>query len=258
MKVATFNVNSIRKRIDAVNQWLARHQPDVLCLQETKVTDDQFPKEAFAETGYHVTFRGMKAYNGVATFTREKPERIVHGLVEGPDSEDFRILQTVVNGIPVINTYIPQGYAWGTDKFAYKLKWFERLRAYFQTHLDPQKPAIWLGDLNVAPEPMDVYDPVGLATSPDFHPEARAAFKRTADWGFVDLFRRVHPNRVQYTYWDFFHDRFARNRGWRIDHIMVTESLAKRCTQIEVDTEPRSAPGPSDHTVLWAEFNLQN
>jgi exodeoxyribonuclease III len=256
MKVATFNVNSIRKRLPVVTDWLAKHQPDVLCLQETKVMDELFPREELAETGYHVTFRGMKGYNGVATFTRGRPDKVIHGLVEGPDSEDFRILQTVVDGIPIINTYIPQGYAPHTEKFAYKLKWFERLRAYFEGHLDPQKPAVWLGDLNVAPEPIDVYDPVKVANDPDFHPDARAAYKKTASWGFFDVFRRLHPEQVQYTYWDFFHNRFSRNHGWRIDHIMATAPLAARCVQAEVDLEPRKHPTPSDHTVMWAEFNL--
>ena len=236
--------------------WLTTHQPEVLCLQETKVVDSEFPLEALAETGYHVTFRGMKGYNGVATFTREKPEKVIHGLQAGPDHEDFRILQTVVNGIPIINTYIPQGYAPATEKFAYKLGWFKRLRAYFAEHLDPQRPAIWLGDLNVAPEPIDVYDPENLVNSPDFHPEARAAYKETVGWGFVDVFRRLYPDVRQYTYWDFFQNRFARNHGWRIDHILATAPLAERCIRVEVDLAPRQAPGPSDHTVLWAEFDV--
>jgi exodeoxyribonuclease-3 len=254
MKIATFNVNSIRKRLPVVTGWLAAHQPDVLCVQETKVADSEFPAEALAETGYHVTYRGMKGYNGVATFTRGRPDKVIHGLVEGPDSEDFRILQTVVDGIPIINTYIPQGYMPTSEKFVYKLKWFERLRAYFVSHLDPQKPAVWLGDLNVAPEPIDVYDPVRMAGTPDFHPDARAAYKKTAEWGFVDVFRRLYPDKKQYTYWDFFQNRFARDHGWRIDHILATAPLAERCTRAEVDLEPRRGPAPSDHTVVWAEF----
>ena len=167
----------------------------------------------------------------------------------------FASSQTIVNGIPIINTYIPQGYAPATEKYAYKLKWFQRLRTYFAEHLDPQRPAIWLGDLNVAPEPIDVYDPIGLVNSPDFHPEARAAYKETAGWGFVDVFRRLYPDVTQYTYWDFFQNRFARNHGWRIDHILATEPLRPTLhARREVDLAPRQAPSPSDHTILWAEF----
>ena len=256
MKIATFNVNSIRRRLTTVVDWLAAHQPDVMCLQETKVRDEEFPLEAFIETGYHVTYRGMKAYNGVATLTRGKPDKVIYGLVEGPDSEDFRILQTVVDGIPIVNSYVPQGYAPHTEKFAYKLNWFKRLRTYFETHFDPAKPAVWLGDLNVAPEAIDVYDPIRNANDPDFHPEARAAYKETASWGFIDVFRHLHPTKVQYTYWDFFRDHFHKNQGWRIDHILATAPLAAKCRHFDVDLTPRQQPSPSDHTVAWAEFDL--
>jgi exodeoxyribonuclease-3 len=256
VKIATFNVNSLRRRLPIVIDWLASARPDVLCLQETKVQDSEFPLEALSETGYHVAYHGMKTFNGVATLTRVKPDKVIHGFAEGPDSEDFRILQTVVDGIPILNTYVPQGYAPYTDKFAYKLRWFKRLRKYFEEHLDISRPAIWLGDLNVAPEPMDVFDPVRNANDPDFHPEARQAYKDTVSWGFVDVFRKLYPDKVQYTYWDFFRNHFARNRGWRIDHILATPPLADKCTRFEVDITPRKAPAPSDHTVAWAEFNV--
>jgi exodeoxyribonuclease-3 len=254
MKIATWNVNSIRRRLPLVLQWLERHHPDVMCLQETKVRDAEFPLAAFEAAGYHATFRGMPAYNGVATLTRFPPERVIHGIHDGPDNEDVRIVQTVVNGIPIVNTYVPQGYQITSEKYAAKLLWLRRLKHYFDEHLDPAKPAIWLGDLNVAPEPIDVYHPDRRVNDTDFHIDARNAFADTVAWGFTDVFRKLHPERVQYTYWDYYRRAFEHNWGWRIDHILATASLAAQCRSAEVDLEPRKAEGCSDHTVLWADF----
>ena len=254
MKIATYNVNSIRKRLPIILDWLADQKPDVMCLQETKVMDADFPHEAIRKAGYHASFRGMKAYNGVAILTKTSPHLVIHGLHEGADNEDFRIIQTVVSGIPIINTYVPQGYSISSDKYALKLAWFRRLRAYFEEGLDPKKPAIWLGDLNVAPEPIDVYHPEKRINDPDFHIDARTAYKETVSWGFVDVFRKLHPDAVQYTYWDFFRNAFERNFGWRIDHILATEVLANRCRTAQVDMAVRAVAAASDHTIVWAEF----
>jgi exodeoxyribonuclease-3 len=254
MKIATWNVNSIRRRLPLVLDWLKRHRPDVICLQETKVMDTEFPLAAFEAAGYHATFRGMKAYNGVATLTLARPEHIIHGIHAGPDNEDVRILQTVVNGIPIVNTYVPQGYQITSEKYEAKLLWFRRLKHYFDEHLDPAKPAIWLGDLNVAPEPIDVYHPDRRVNDTDFHIDARDAYACTVAWGFTDVYRKLHPERVQYTYWDYYRRAFEHNWGWRIDHILATAPLAARCRSAEVDLEPRKAEGCSDHTVLWADF----
>jgi exodeoxyribonuclease III len=254
MKVATFNVNSIRRRLSIVLDWLALHKPDVFCLQETKVQDSEFPAAEIEQAGYFAAFRGMKSYNGVATLTREKPDNVIYGLREEPDTEDVRILQTVVKGIPIINTYVPQGQSITSDKYVQKLLWFKHLRRYFESRLDPAKPALWLGDINVAPEPTDVYHPDRRVNDVDFHIDARNALKETLAWGFVDLFRLHHPERIQYTYWDYYRKAFENNWGWRIDHIFATQSLAQRCQTIDVDLEPRKAPGASDHTVVWAEF----
>jgi exodeoxyribonuclease-3 len=255
VKIATYNVNSIRRRLPLVMAWLEAHQPDVMCLQETKVQDHEFPAEELRQAGYHSTFRGMKGYNGVATLTRQPPEHVIHGLHAEADNEDVRILQTVVDGIPIINSYVPQGNSIRSEKYAFKLAWFQRLRGYFEIHLDPTKPAVWLGDLNVAPEPIDVYHPDRRVNDVDFHIDARNAYKQTASWGFIDVFRQLHPECVQYTYWDYFRNAFDRNFGWRIDHILATAPLAARCRNAEVDLDPRSAEGASDHTVMWAEFD---
>jgi exodeoxyribonuclease-3 len=255
MKIATWNVNSIRRRLPLLLEWLAQHQPDVMCLQETKVQDSEFPEETLRAAGYHATFRGMKGYNGVATLSRIEPESVLYGLHRGPDNEDFRILKTVVAGLPIVNTYVPQGYRIGTEKYAFKLEWFRRIRSYFDEQLDPQKPAIWTGDLNIAPEPIDVYHPDRRINDPDFHIDARNAYKDAAGWGFIDTFRKLYPDRVQYTYSDYFRNALENNWGWRIDHIMATAPLAELCRSVDVDMEPRRAPGASDHTVLWAEFD---
>jgi len=256
VKIATYNVNSIRRRLPLVLEWLERNKPDVMCLQETKVPDADFPVLDLQAAGYHVSFRGMKSYNGVATLSLLPPERVIHGLHDGPDNEDVRILQTVIEGIPIVNSYVPQGNSITSDKYAFKLEWFQSLRRYFRKHLDPVKPAIWLGDLNVAPEPIDVYHPDRRVNDVDFHIDARNAYKETIAFGFTDVFRMLHPDRVQYTYWDYFRNAFEHDWGWRIDHILATAPLAARCREAGVDLTPRKAAGASDHTVVWADFEI--
>jgi exodeoxyribonuclease-3 len=254
LNIATYNVNSIRKRLPIVLGWLEQHQPDVLCLQETKVQDHEFPAAAFRDIGYHAVFRGMKGYNGVATLSRAVPDRVIHGFHEGPDNEDARILQTEIGGVWIINTYVPQGYSIRSEKYAFKLAWFARLREYFETHLTPSSPVVWLGDLNVAPEPIDVYHADRRVNDVDFHIDARTAYKNVVAWGFTDVFRKLHPARVQYTYWDYFRDAYKKNFGWRIDHILVTLPLAERCIEADVDVAPRETADASDHTIVWAKF----
>lgn len=254
MKVATFNCNSIRKRMPIVLDWLKFNRPDVLCLQETKVIDADFPIEPLSQAGYYVTFRGMKGYNGVATLTRSKPDKIGYGFCEGPDSEDFRMISTEVSGITIINTYIPQGASIDSPKYQYKLQWFKRLQQYFDEHLNSTSLALWVGDMNVAPRPLDVHSPDKHLNHPCYHEQARQAYEQTVKKRFIDVFRLHYPDRVQYTFWDFFANSFATNKGWRIDHILATPSLAPRCELIEVDLIPRRAPNPSDHTVVWAQF----
>jgi exodeoxyribonuclease-3 len=255
MKLATWNVNSIRKRLPLLLEWLELHKPDVMCLQETKVEDGLFPALAVQAAGYHCTFRGMRGYNGVATLTRTEPEAVFYGFCAGPDSEDVRALEVTVGGVRVLNTYVPQGFKIGTDKYVFKLEWFARVRRYFTERFDPQQPTVWTGDMNVAPEPIDVYHPDRRVNDVDFHIDAREAYQKAVSWGFVDVFRKLHPDRVQYTYWDYFRNAFAHNWGWRIDHILATAPLAERCRAAEVDLEPRRAEAASDHTVVFAEFD---
>ncbi|WP_447975483.1 exodeoxyribonuclease III [Nitrospira sp. Kam-Ns4a] len=259
MKLATFNVNSIRRRLPVVLDWLARHQPDVLCLQETKIQDEDFPLLDFQAAGYHVAFRGMKAYNGVAVLSRKAPEAVFYGFDDGGEPDEARLIRVVIDGIPIVNTYVPQGYQIDSPKYAYKLDWFKRLRRYFAKHLSPDQPAIWCGDVNVAPEPIDVHSPEKHLTHVCYHEAVRKAYKETVAWGFVDVFRKLHPDRLQYTFWDYRQPSLLEaNKGWRIDHILATPPLAARCVAADVDVAPRRGPNPSDHTFLWAEFRLKN
>lgn len=256
MKIATYNVNSIRIRLDTILAWLDKHQPDVLCIQETKCQDADFPLLVLQSTGYHVTFRGMKSYNGVAVLSRVAPDAVFHGFDdEQPEKDEARFLRVDIQGIPIINTYVPNGFKLGAPQFEYKLRWYARLRSYFERHLDPEKPAVWCGDMNIAPEPIDVHSPEKHLKHVCFHEDARRAYRETLSWGFVDVLRELYPDKQQYTFWDYLRpSSLEQNKGWRIDHILATKAMAARCREVDVDLEPRRAPRASDHTFLWADF----
>jgi exodeoxyribonuclease-3 len=258
MKIATFNVNSVRVRMDQLLDWLGREAPDVLCLQETKVQDRDFPARVFLDAGYHVVFRGQKAYSGVAIASLEKPTQVSCGIDDGPERDESRLIRARVSGVTVINTYVPQGRAADSEHFAYKLAWLARFRAFLERHFTPRQRVIWCGDLNVAPEPIDLYDPAGHRDHVDFHPMARAALERVRAWGFVDVFRALHPGEAgHYTFWDYrFPGTVDRNVGWRVDHIWATPPLAAKARRAWIDVEARRVARPSDHTFLTVEFEL--
>lgn len=259
LKVATFNVNSIRARIPIIMNWLEKEHPDVLCLQETKVQDPTFPEAAFAKVDYRALFRGERSYNGVAILTKEPIEakNPRFGLDDGGPADETRFLVAEVRGIPTVNTYVPQGRDPKDSMFVYKLAWFSRLRDYFERHFSPQEPLLWVGDLNVAPEPIDVHDPVRLLGHVGFHPQEHEAFAAVKAWGFVDIFRKHEPSAGQYTFWDYrVREGVTRRKGWRVDHILATPPLAEMSLKAWIDIEPRVAIRPSDHTVLVAEFDI--
>lgn len=257
-RIATFNANSIRSRMPLILDWLREHQPDVICFQETKVQDHEFPADPFREAGYHIVFRGQKAYAGVAVASQEEPKDVAFGLDDGGEPDEARLVRVTVRGIPIVNTYVPQGQSPDSPQFQYKLEWLARLRDYFQRHFSPERPLLWAGDFNVAPEEIDVHDPKGLRLHVDFHPEARAALERVRSWGFVDLFRLHHPGEPgQYTFWDYrVRGAVERGLGWRVDHIWATPPLAEKCTDAWIDVDTRLGERPSDHTFLVAEFAL--
>lgn len=265
-KAATFNVNSVRSRIGLVVAWLRREAPDVLCLQETKVQDADFPVQPFCDAGYHVVFRGQKSHGGVAIVSRVAPQEVAFGLEDGGpsirsllgESDEARLIRARIGGVFVVNTYVPQGRDPDSEHFGYKLEWLARLRAFFERHYSPRQLLLWMGDFNVAPEPIDVYDPQGLANHVDFHPQARAALEQVRAWGFVDVFRLHHPGEPgHYTYYDYrARNPIERGVGWRVDHIWATAPLAEKSTRAWIDLEARRAERPSDHTFLVAEFDL--
>lgn len=261
LAIATFNCNSIRQRLEAVMEWLAFNDPDVLCLQETKVQDKDFPAAEFQDAGYYVVFKGMKSYNGVAIASKEEPRDVAWGLDDaGPSDptqagqDDARLISARFKSLAVVNAYVPQGFEMDSPKFAYKLEWFRRLKAYFARHFSPREALLWTGDLNVAPEDIDVHDPKGLLGHVCFNPEATAAFKDVCAWGFVDVFRKHRPNAGDYTFWDYRENSFEINKGWRIDHLLATPPLAARSIDVVVDREPRGGEKPSDHTFVIAHF----
>jgi exodeoxyribonuclease-3 len=254
MKVVSFNVNSLRTRLPIVLQWLTEHQPDVFAVQETKVQDVDFPTDAFDETGYQYVFKGQKSYNGVAIFSKSEITNVEFGFDDEPKDE-ARLIKAKIKGIVIVNTYVPQGYMPESEKFEYKLNWFKRLRAFFDKNFKPAKPVLWVGDFNVAPEPIDVYDPVALSGHVCFHPDAHKVLNAVMQWGFVDVFRMHCREAGQYTFWDYRLNSFKRNLGWRLDHIMATQPLAKKSTACYIDKKPRLAERPSDHTPIVAEFD---
>ncbi|MEW5826461.1 MAG: exodeoxyribonuclease III [Candidatus Bipolaricaulota bacterium] len=257
LRVATWNVNSIRARLPALLAWLERVRPDLVGLQETKAPDDAFPAGPLADLGYRVAFRGEKAYNGVALLTRKTLKNVRFGFDDGGPADEARLVTAQWGRVTVVNTYVPQGREVDHPMFGYKLAWFDRLRRAFDAVARPGDPVLWMGDLNVAPEPIDVYDPKRLLGHVCYHPDATAAFHRAAAWGFVDVFRRHVNEPGQYTYFDYRAvDAVARGRGWRVDHLLATTTLAERSTSAWIDLGPRLGPTPSDHTPLLAEFDL--
>jgi exodeoxyribonuclease III len=257
-KIATYNVNSIRSRLPIVLSWLERNQPDVFCMQETKVDDARFPAEAFEAAGYQVVFKGEKQYNGVAVASLKKPDAFSCGLGDDGPADESRLIRADFSGISIINTYVPQGRDRETPHFAYKLAWFRRFRDYLERFCSPDRPVIWLGDLNVAPERIDVHDPKRLLGHVCFTPEVWEAFAAVTSWGFTDVFRMHHPGEAgQYTFFDYRVPKSVeRGLGWRIDHILATAPLAEQSLSCRIDLPPRLAEKPSDHTVLTAEFNI--
>jgi len=257
MKIATFNANSIRARMGILLDWLAANGPDVLCVQETKAVDADFPLADIEKAGYRAAFRGEKSYNGVAILSREELKNVSFGLDDGGPRDETRLVRGTVGGVHVVNTYVPQGRDTKLPVYQYKLEWFSRLVGFFDRHHTPRQKVLWCGDLNVAPTDIDVHDPKRLLGHVCFNPDVIAAFGRVVDWGFVDVFRKHHPEPGQYTFYDYrASGALKQGKGWRVDHMLATRSLAERCTDCWIDLGPRKLPKASDHTFLVAEFKV--
>jgi exodeoxyribonuclease-3 len=253
--IATFNVNSIRARMHILLPWLEKTSPDIVCLQETKVQDHEFPVTPFQDAGYHVTFKGQKSYNGVAILSKSEPSSVTHGFDDGGPADESRLLVVGIDGITVVNTYVPQGRDVDHEMYQYKLEWFERLRALFEANFSPDQSIVWVGDINVAPTDIDIHDPKRLLGHVCFNPQVTEAFHKVTNWGFIDVFRKHVPEGGHYTYYDYrARNGIADGKGWRIDHIQATKPLADQSIHSWIDLEPRMAEKPSDHAPLMAEF----
>lgn len=253
MRIATWNVNSIRVRLPQVLAWLRQHEPDVLCLQETKVPDDGFPAGEFRQAGYRAVCAGQKTYNGVATLSR-RPLRAVVNALPGVKGEQKRLLAATVEGVRVVNVYVPNGESVGSDKYAYKLDWLAALGRFVQGELRRHPGLVLAGDFNIAPEERDVHDPELWQDRVLCSGKEREAFHELAQAGLIDVFRRFGQPEKSFTWWDYRRSAFRRNHGLRIDHILCSAELAERCTACTIDGAPRRAGRPSDHAPVIAEF----
>lgn len=257
MLITTFNCNSVRQRLGIILDWLAKYSPDVLALQETKVVDEQFPVADFESAGWKAVFRGQKSYNGVAMIMAHEADEVSFGLGDDDDGEsEPRLAHIKYEGVDILNTYVPQGQSFKSPKFEFKLNWFDRLRAYLVDRIDFEKGEFtWVGDLNVAPTPIDVYDHKRIWPHVVHCQEVVDKLAAITDLGLVDVFRKHLPEEGNFTFWDYrVRNSVDTNRGWRIDHILATPRLADRSTEVFVDVDARKLTKPSDHTFVAARF----
>lgn len=257
MTVATFNANSIRARLDIVLDWLAENEPEVLAIQEIKCENDKFPADAFEEAGWNVAIHGQKSYNGVALVSRSPIQNVRTGFEDPTWPDDARIITADVNGVAIVNTYVPNGTSVGSEKFDYKLRWLPRFGQMIAQRYRPDQNVVWLGDINIAPTEDDLFDSKKHVGKVGFHADEHAALQALLQWGWHDCFRKFTQGPGHYTFWEFVIPKAVeRNLGWRIDHIYSTRPLLDRCTRCVIDKEPRSLERPSDHTFVLAEFEI--
>ncbi|MCW8408277.1 exodeoxyribonuclease III [Legionella sp. PATHC035] len=255
LKLASWNVNSLKIRLEQVLQWLESTGVDVLAIQETKLLDENFPVTAFTEKGYHVVFSGQKTYNGVAVISRYP---LTNVLTDIPDFVDpqRRIIAVTVAGIRLINLYVPNGSELTSDKYQYKLNWLQKIIGFIQQQMNDFTNTAVVGDFNIAPEDRDVHDPSEWMGSVLVSPAEREAFTQLLQLGLHDSFRNFIQEEQSYSWWDYRAASFRRNRGLRIDHILLSKPLNALCRQSVIDKEPRKVERPSDHAPVWVELDL--
>ncbi len=261
MKIATWNVNSIRTRLEHITTWLQASQVDVLCLQETKVPDDKFPLQVFTDLGYHAAISGQKSYNGVAILSKLPPQQIdigftaILGTEVIPWDQQKRVLSLAVNDLRIVNLYVPNGSAVGSEKYIYKLGWLKVLGTYLATVLKQFPHLVVCGDFNVAPQDIDIHDPTGREKEVMATDAERLALQAAiTDLGLADAFRKFTPEGGHFSWWDYRAAAFRRNLGWRIDHIYLSPMLYSRAIACFIDKEPRTWEQPSDHTPVIVEL----
>ena len=255
VSVATWNVNSLRVRLPQLAQWLGATPVDVVALQETKLTDEDFPRAEIEALGYRAVYAGQPTYNGVAILSRQPLEAVSVGLPDFVDPQR-RLIAATVAGMRVINVYVPNGQAVGSEKYAYKLAWLEALERYIGQVLAAHEHVLLLGDFNIAPEDRDVHDPASWQGSVLVSPAERAAFARLCGRGLTDLFRRFEQPDQCFTWWDYRQGAYRRNHGLRIDLLLASAALAPHCRYCRIDREPRAWERPSDHAPCAAGFDL--
>jgi exodeoxyribonuclease-3 len=253
LKIATWNVNSLKMRLPQLLPWLMAVKPDMVALQETKVTDENFPHPAIIEAGYQVVFTGQKTFNGVAILSTTQPQEVITEIPGWEDTQR-RLIAATIAGIRVVNLYVPNGQSVGSEKYQYKLQWLTKVRDFLQQQLMQYPNLVVLGDFNIAPEDRDVHDPARwnghvLCSAPE-----RQAFRELLALGLQDTFRLFPEHKVPYTWWDYRGGALWRNEGLRIDHILASTALANHCTQCEVDKSLRKQKPPSDHAAVVATF----
>jgi exodeoxyribonuclease III len=260
MKIATWNVNSIKARLECVLGWLREANPDVVALQEIKCVDEAFPREPFENLGFNCAVHGQKSYNGVALLSRRPMEDVTPGLPGGTANKDdhARYLEAVVRGdnatMRIASIYAPNGNPIGTDKFSYKLDWLDRLGERASKILQTEEPAVLMGDYNVIPHPEDVYEPEAWLGDALFQPQSRAALRRINYLGYTDAFRAMNDEAGQYTFWDYQSGMWRKNHGIRIDHLLLSPEAADRLRACQIDRHVRAYDRPSDHVPIWCEL----
>ncbi len=253
MVIASWNVNSIRARLEHVKTWLTMHNPDILLLQELKAAE--FPAELFKELGYASAAVTQKTYNGVAILSRHPIDIVSTTLIGDERDSHARFLEVVIDEIRIVNIYLPNGNPVGSDRFVYKLAWMDRLHQQMQIWLKSEMPTLVGGDFNVIPEDIDCHKPASWMHDALFQPEPRARYRALLGLGYIDAFRFLHPGQGGYfTFWDYFRKAFEYNRGIRIDHFLLSPGLAQRLESCEIDKVPRALDKPSDHTPIFAQF----
>ena len=252
MKIATFNINNINKRLSNLLAWLKAAKPDVVCLQELKAADGDFPKDAIEKAGYGAVWRGEKSWNGVAILARDAEPILTRNRLTGdPADTQSRYIEAAVNGVLVTSLYAPNGNPQPGPKFSYKLAWMERLLSHAAALYAEDVPVVLAGDFNVVPTERDIYPSKSYAKNALVQPEPRARFRRLLDQGWIDAIRTLHPDQPMYTFWDYLRNRWPRDAGLRLDHLLLSKKAAKRLVDAGVDREVRGMAGASDHAPTW-------
>lgn len=252
MKLATFNINGVNKRLDNLLAWLCETEPDVACLQELKATDEQFPRSTIEAAGYGAVWRGQSAWNGVAILARDAEPVLTRSTLPGdPSDAQARYIEAAVNGILIASLYAPNGNPQPGPKFTYKLAWHQRFARHAAELFESGLPVVLAGDYNVVPEPRDIYPTSSYADNALVQPESRAAFRDLLEQGWTDALRKRYPDEELFTFWDYRRNRWERNAGLRLDHILLSRKLARRLTGAGIDREVRSRENASDHAPVW-------